>query len=94
MSFLPSLALGLFSVTMAAPSGLTPPPAAPTPQARQTTRAALDRATRRLDPVTRPARLEHENVGAQGRKNALVDTIRQVEEPALVQPPLSGPWGF
>ena len=84
-----------FSVTgVAAQSALTPPNPPPAAVARQTLRASHERATRKLEPLTRAGRLEHETVGAQGRTNALIDNLHEVEEPALVQPPLSGPWSF
>jgi hypothetical protein len=84
------LALGLLSVTVAPASGLTPPDPPPAPRARQTVAASQERAAEKLKPLNQPAEQARFNIGAQGRKNAVGDVARQAEEPALVQPPLSG----
>jgi hypothetical protein len=67
---------------------------APPPSPRQTASGALERASRRLEPLRREAPLEHQTSGTRGRINGLIDNNRLTQEPALVQPPLSGPWSF
>jgi hypothetical protein len=94
VSGMAGVALGLLTVTVAPSSDATAPEPPPAPRVRHSVAASEERAAKKVAPLTRPAEQRRANDGTQGRVNSTNDVARDAEEPGLVQPPLSGSWGF
>jgi hypothetical protein len=89
----PMLVLSLAAADAVA-DGLPLIGAPPPPAERRSVGSAYDRAMDWGSPIRYGMDFPRVNEGARGRTNMLIGNAHLSEEPSLVQPRISGPWGW